>query len=152
MTSNLASSRRKLLAQGLAAATVAALPVFSLPARAQGRPVLKAGDQKGGLRALLEAANGLEGLGYDIQWSEFPAAAPLAEALNAAAVDSGPIGDAPLIFALAAGTRVKAIGANRSDSYGTAVLVRPDSTLKTAAALSASASGAAAGNSDHWMS
>jgi sulfonate transport system substrate-binding protein len=96
-------------------------------ASAQGRPVLKAGDQKGGLRALLEAAGGLEGLGYDIQWSEFPAAAPLAEALNAAAVDSGPIGDAPLIFALAAGTRVKAIGANRSDSYGTAVLVRPDS-------------------------
>ena len=97
--------------------------------------MLKAGDQKGGLLALLEAAGGLEGLGYDIQWSEFPAAAPLAEALNAAAVDSGPIGDAPLIFALAAGTRVKAIGANRSDSYGTAVLVRPDSPLKAAGDL-----------------
>ncbi len=126
-------SRRRLIAgAGLGAAGLA-LPVLGL--HAQGRPVLKAGDQKGGLRALLEAADALQGLAYDIQWSEFPAAAPLAEALNANAVDSGPIGDAPLIFALAAGTKVKAIGANRSDAYGTAVLVRPDSPLKSAADL-----------------
>ena len=97
--------------------------------------VLKAGDQKGGLRALLEAANELQGLSYEIQWTEFPAAAPLAEALNAEAVDFGPIGDAPLIFALASGARVKAFAVNRSDPYGTAVLVRPDSPLKTAADL-----------------
>lgn len=135
MTSRPPSSlgRRRIVAgAGLGAAGLA-LPAIGL--HAQGRPVLKAGDQKGGLRALLEAADALQGLAYDIQWSEFPAAAPLAEALNANAVDSGPIGDAPLIFALAAGTKVKAIGANRSDAYGTAVLVRPDSPLKTAADL-----------------
>ncbi|MBW8714582.1 MAG: ABC transporter substrate-binding protein [Variovorax paradoxus] len=149
MNPHLNRSRRQLLASGLAAAV--ALPVFSLQARAQGRPVLKAGDQKGGLRALLEAAGGLEGLGYDIQWSEFPAAAPLAEALNAAAVDSGPIGDAPLIFALAAGTRVKAIGANRSDSYGTAVLVRPDSPLKTAADLKGKSIATNRGSIGHYV-
>ncbi|MDY0747742.1 ABC transporter substrate-binding protein [Paucibacter sp. R3-3] len=100
-----------------------------------GLPVLKAGDQKGGLRALLEAANELQGLDYEIQWTEFPAAAPLAEALNAEAVDLGPIGDAPLIFAQAAGARITAFAVNRSDPYGTAVLVRPDSPLKTAADL-----------------
>jgi sulfonate transport system substrate-binding protein len=151
MNSHLDRSRLQLLTQGLAAATAVALPAFSLQARAQGRPVLKAGDQKGGLRALLEAANGLEGLGYDIQWSEFPAAAPLAEALNAAAVDSGPIGDAPLVFALAAGTRVKAIGANRSDSYGTAVLVRPDSPLKTAADLKGKSIATNRGSIGHYV-
>ena len=127
------ASRRQFVAHSLAAAAALALPAGLL--HAQARPLLKAGDQKGGLRALLEAAGGLDGVGYDIQWSEFPAAAPLAEALNAGAVDSGPIGDAPLVFALAAGTRVKAIGANRSDAYGTAILVRPDSPLKTAAEL-----------------
>lgn len=127
------ASRRQFVTHALGAAAALALPAASL--HAQQRPVLKAGDQKGGLRALLEAAGALEGVGYDIQWSEFPAAAPLAEALNAGAVDSGPIGDAPLVFALAAGTRVKAIGANRSDAYGTAVLVRPDSPLKSAADL-----------------
>ena len=146
------SSRRQFLARGTAAAAaVASAVAFPGVVSAQGRPVLKAGDQKGGLRALLEAANGLEGLGYDIQWSEFPAAAPLAEALNAAAVDSGPIGDAPLIFALAAGTRVKAIGANRSDSYGTAVLVRPDSTLKTAADLKGKSIATNRGSIGHYV-
>ena len=119
----------------------------ALPVRAQSRPLLKAGDQKGGLHALLEAAGELKGLSYDIQWTEFPAAAPLAEALNAQAVDLGPIGDAPLIFSLAAGSRVKAFAVNRSDAYGTAVLVAPNSTLKDARdlrACSASPTGRAA--------
>ena len=122
--------RRQFLTHAASAVSALALPVL-----AQSRPVLKAGDQKGGLRALLEAAGALEGLAYDLEWFEFPAAAPLAEALNAGAVDLGPIGDAPLIFALAAGARVKAIGANRSDAYGTAVLVCPDSPLQGAADL-----------------
>jgi len=141
-------SRRKLLVQGAAIAAATALP---MRVHAQGRPLLKAGDQKGGLRALLEAAGALEGLDYDIQWSEFPAAAPLAEALNAAAVDSGPIGDAPLIFALAAGTRVKAIGANRSDAYGTAVLVRPDSPLRGAADLKGRSIATNRGSIGHYV-
>jgi len=142
-------SRRRFVA-GIAgtAAALIALPTL----HAQARPVLKAGDQKGGLRALLEAANGLEGIGYDIQWSEFPAAAPLAEALNANAVDSGPIGDAPLVFALTAGTRVKAIGANRSDSYGTAVLVRPDSPFKSAADLKGKSIATNRGSIGHYVS
>ncbi|MFC4423399.1 ABC transporter substrate-binding protein [Cupriavidus pampae] len=118
---------------------------------AQGRVTLKAGDQKGGLRALLEGANALDGVNYDIQWTEFPAAAPLAEALNAGAVDSGPIGDAPAIFALAAGTRIKLIGANRSDPYGTAVLVRPDSPLKTAADLKGKSIGTNRGSIGHYV-
>ncbi len=144
----LQGSRRQFLVQGASVAAAAALPGV---VAAQGRPVLKAGDQKGGLRALLEAAGGLDRLGYDIQWSEFPAAAPLAEALNAEAVDLGPIGDAPLVFALAAGTRVKAIGANRSDSYGTAVLVRPDSPLKTAADLKGKSVATNRGSIGHYV-
>lgn len=128
-------------------AAVPAVPAL----RAQTRPLLKAGDQKGGLRALLEAADALKGLSYDIQWTEFPAAAPLAEALNAGAVDSGPIGDAPAIFALAAGTRIKLIGANRSDPYGTAVLVRPDSPLKTAADLKGKRIGTNRGSIGHFV-
>lgn len=142
-------TRRHFLSTTLAAGGVIAWP--SLNVRAQTRPVLKAGDQKGGLRALLEAAGALDGIGYDIQWAEFPAAAPLAEALNAGAVDSGPIGDAPLVFALAAGTRVKAIGANRSDAYGTAVLVRPDSPLKTAADLKGKSVATNRGSIGHYV-
>ncbi|MDR2127963.1 MAG: ABC transporter substrate-binding protein [Burkholderiaceae bacterium] len=117
-------------------ASVAAASFLSpVLCHAQQRVLLRAGDQKGGLHALLDAAGELKSLPYDIKWSEFPAAAPLAEALNANAVDFGPIGDAPLLFTLAAGSKVKAFAANQSDAYGTAVLVRPDSPFKTAADL-----------------
>jgi len=143
------TSRRRFVGRTLGTAAVLALPATF--ARAQGRVLLKAGDQKGGLRAVLEAAGALDGLAYDIQWTEFPAAAPLAEALNANAVDLGPIGDAPLIFALAAGARVKAIGANRSDAYGTAVLVRPDSPLKSAADLKGRSVATNRGSIGHYV-
>lgn len=138
-------NRRQLLL-----GTAAVLGVGTGVARAQAQ-VLKAGDQKGGLRALLEAANELQGLSYEIQWTEFPAAAPLAEALNAEAVDFGPIGDAPLIFALAAGARVKAFAVNRSDPYGTAVLVRPDSPLKSAADLKGKSIATNRGSIGHYV-
>ncbi|MGU7769001.1 ABC transporter substrate-binding protein [Burkholderia sp. MR1-5-21] len=143
-------TRRHFLTQAAAFTTLAAAP-FALHAQSGGRPLLRAGDQKGGLRALLEAAGELDGLAYDIGWTEFPAAAPLAEALNAGAVDCGPIGDAPVIFALASGARIKVIGANRSDPYGTAVVVRPDAPLKTAADLKGKRVGTTRGSIGHFV-
>ncbi|HBV3852615.1 TPA: aliphatic sulfonates ABC transporter substrate-binding protein, partial [Klebsiella pneumoniae] len=104
-------------------------------ATAQERLTLRIADQKGGMRSQLEAANALQNLPYDIKWAEFPAAAPLAEALNAGAVDAGIIGDAPLLFALANGAPVKAIAVDKSNPAGTAVLVSPGSTLKSGADL-----------------
>jgi sulfonate transport system substrate-binding protein len=118
---------------------------------AQARPLLRAGDQKGGLHALLEAAGELSNLPYDIKWSEFPAAAPLAEALNADAVDFGPIGDAPLLFTLAAGSRVKAFAVNSSDPYGTAILVAPDSPLKSASDLKGKSVATNRGSIGHYV-
>ena len=117
----------------------------------QTRTVVRAGDQKGGLRALLEAAGELKSLPYDIQWTEFPAAAPLAEALNADAVDFGPIGDAPLLFSLAAGSRVKAFAVNRSDPYGTAILVAPNSPLKDASSLKGKSVATNRGSIGHFV-
>ena len=112
--------RRTLLALPLLLAATAALAAEPL--------TLRIADQKGNMRAQLEAADGLRDLaGYRIQWAEFPAAAPLAEALNAGAVDAGIIGDGPLLFALAAGAPVKAIAMDKSDPYGTAVIVPRDS-------------------------
>ncbi|WP_176043580.1 ABC transporter substrate-binding protein [Burkholderia vietnamiensis] len=144
-------NRRHFLAQASAlAATLSTAPAV-LHAQSGTRPLLRAGDQKGGLRALLEAAGELNGVAYDIAWTEFPAAAPLAEALNAAAVDCGPIGDAPVIFALASGARLKVIGANRSDPYGTAVLVRPDAALKDTADLKGKRIGTTRGSIGHFV-
>lgn len=97
---------------------------------AETRVTLRIADQKGGMRSQLEAANALSNLPYAIKWAEFPAAAPLAEALNAGAVDAGIIGDAPLLFALAQGAPVKAVAVDKSNPAGTAVLVGENSPLK----------------------
>lgn len=150
-TSASAITRRDFLRYLSVAGTATSLALPGMTFAQGARPVLKAGDQKGGLRALLEAADGLKNLPYDIQWTEFPAAAPLAEALNAGAVDCGPIGDAPVIFALAAGAAIKIIGANRSDAYGTAVVVRPDSQLRTAADLKGRNVGTTRGSIGHFV-
>ncbi|EON10995.1 ABC transporter substrate-binding protein [Pandoraea sp. SD6-2] len=147
-------SRRRFLQYVTTTSAAGALTTLALPGVSyaqSGRPILKAGDQKGGLRALLEAADELKALPYDIQWTEFPAAAPLAEALNAGAVDCGPIGDAPVIFALSAGAAIKIIGANRSDAYGTAVIVRPDATLRTATDLKGKNIGTTRGSIGHFV-
>lgn len=97
--------------------------------------VLRVGDQKGGSRALMEAAGVLGDLPYKVEWREFPAAAPLLEALNAGAIDTGYVGDAPFTFAVAAGAPIKAIFAIRQQQAGLAVLVRPDSPVKSFADL-----------------
>ncbi len=136
--------RRTLLALPLLLAASAALAAETL--------TLRIADQKGSMRAQLEAADGLRDLpGYRIQWAEFPAAAPLAEALNAGAVDAGIIGDGPLLFALAAGAPVKAIAVDRSDPYGTAVIVSRDSPLRSAADLKGKRIATGRGSIGHYI-
>lgn len=103
--------------------------LFVLPARAE--EVLRVGDQRGNARALMEAAGVLDGLPYRLEWSEFAAAAPLLEALNAGAIDAGGVGDAPFTFAAAAGVPVRAFLAFRNRQDGLAILVRPDSPIRT---------------------
>jgi sulfonate transport system substrate-binding protein len=97
--------------------------------------VLRVGDQKGGNRSLLEISGLAKDLPYTIEWSEFPAAAPILEALNAGALDVGYTGDLAFLSVNAAGAPIKAIGGTRSDARTQAILVRPDSPIRTAADL-----------------
>jgi sulfonate transport system substrate-binding protein len=96
---------------------------------------LRVGDQKGGNRSLLEIAGLAKDLPYKIEWSEFPAAAPILEALNAGALDVGYTGDLAFLTVYAAGAPIKAIGGTRSDARTQAILVRQDSPIKSAADL-----------------
>jgi sulfonate transport system substrate-binding protein len=128
-TSGLARRRVLQAGLGLAAAAVAGR------AQAAGEVVLRAGDQKGGCQSVLQAAGLLNDLPYRIEWSQFPAAAPLLEALNAGAVDTAYAADAPTTFALAAGVRGRVIAASRSSGAGTAIVVPADSPIRTAADL-----------------
>jgi sulfonate transport system substrate-binding protein len=96
---------------------------------------LRVGDQKGGNRSLLEISGYARDLPYKIEWSEFPAAAPILEALNAGALDVGYTGDLSFLTVYAAGAPIKAIGGTRSDARTQAILVRQDSRIKSVADL-----------------
>jgi sulfonate transport system substrate-binding protein len=113
--------------------------------------VLKVGDQKGGSQAVMEAAGVLKDLPYRIEWSQFPAAAPLLEALNAGAIESGFAGDAPTTFALAAGTPARIIAANRSNPQGTAIVVSQGSAIRTVADLKGKTIGTGHGSVGHYL-
>ena len=119
-------SRRAVLA---AAPLLLARPAFAAS------PVLRMGDQRGNMRALMEAAGLLKDLPYSLEWSEFAAAAPLAEAMSAGAIDGGITGDAPFTFAFAAGVPIKAIAVDRYDPQGTAIVVPGNSPIKDAGGL-----------------
>src|SRR5437764_1369263 len=96
-----AISRRRFLARSGAAAASLFAPLRTSSAGTPSDTALKIGDQKGGSQAVMEAAGVLKDLPYRVEWRQFPAAAPLLEALNAGAIDSGFAGDAPPPFAFA---------------------------------------------------
>src|SRR5690349_11196688 len=75
---------------------------------------LRIGYQKYGTLVLLKEHRTLERrlapLGYDITWTEFPGGPQLLEALNVGAIDFGTTGEAPPIFAQAAGAPLLYVG------------------------------------------
>lgn len=95
------------------------------------RGTLFIGDQRGGSKVVLEATGALKSLPYRIEWSSFPNAAPLLEALNAGAIDTGVGGDSAFIFAIGTGAKIKAIGAQLSKGPGPLLVVRGDSPIRT---------------------
>lgn len=97
---------------------------------------LNFGDQAGQQQALLEASGALAGTPYTVKFNQFPAAAPLLEALRGEAVDIGVAGDAPTLNALAASDDLSIVAATRSKAAGgLAIVVPADSPIRTAADL-----------------
>ncbi|KQY81837.1 MULTISPECIES: aliphatic sulfonate ABC transporter substrate-binding protein [Roseateles] len=129
----------------------------SLWVRAQGAPQLqhlRIGFQKGSLNlALLKSYGLLEQRlpGTKIQWTEFPAGPQLLEALALGSVDLGATGDAPPVFAQAAGKDVVYVGAEPPKPDSSAVLVKPDSPLRTLADLKGRRVALQKGSSAHFL-
>lgn len=80
-----------------------------------GRAILKVASQKGGTKALMLSSGALAGADYDVEWSEFPAAQNLLEAVGSGAVDVGLAGDAPFQFAYQSDSPVRAVSAQRAE-------------------------------------
>jgi sulfonate transport system substrate-binding protein len=132
---------------------IAALASFTAlhPLTSVAEPVLKVGDQQLQTRGVLEASGQLKDVPYQIEWFNFPAAQPLGEALNAGAIDIGGLGDAPLIFAYAAGARVRAVAATRSQPVDLAILVPAGSLIKSAADLKGKRIATTRGSIGHFL-
>jgi len=101
--------------------------------------VVRIGFQKYGKLVLLKSKGTLEdklkAAGYKVVWTEFPSGPPLLEALNVGAIDFGNTGEAPPIFAQAAGAPIQYVAYEPPAPKGEAILVPKDSRLTSVADL-----------------
>src|SRR6202050_2838572 len=101
--------------------------------------VIRIGYQKYGTLVLLKARGSLERrlapLHVEVEWTEFPAGPQLLEGLNVGSIDFGTAGEAPPIFAQAAGADLVYVGNEPPASAGEAILVPKNSSIKTVAEL-----------------
>lgn len=112
--------------------SLAALAIAAPLAHAADPTVLRVGDQNYyNVRASVEASGVLEGAPYTVDWKHFQSAAPVAEGLDAGALDIGFLGDSGFIFLAAKGAPVKLIGVSRQNPDTIALLVPKDSTAKS---------------------
>jgi sulfonate transport system substrate-binding protein len=148
-----AVSRRKALQGGLALASSVSASAFT-PAWAQEK-TLRIGFQKYGKLVLLKAKGSLEAklksLGYNVTWTEFPGGPQLLEALNVGAIDFGNVGEAPPIFAQAAGAPLIYVAYEPPAPRGEAILVPKDSPLKTVADLKGKKVALNKGSNVHYL-
>lgn len=132
-------TRRQTLSLLGAATAVAVLPATRSASASEPLKELRLGWQKNGVLALAKGTGALEkrfaDRGISITWAEFSSGPPLLEALGAGAIDFGPTGDVPPLFAQAAGGNLLYAGTYRGSSAGSAILVHKDSPFQTVADL-----------------
>jgi sulfonate transport system substrate-binding protein len=132
-------SRRQFFSAVATASTAIGALSASLPVFAQkATRTLRIGHQKGWL-SILKARGTLEKrlapLGVNVTWTEFNAGPVQLEALNVGAIDFGDVGEAPPIFAQAAGAPLVYAGATVPRPRLEAIIVPKGSPIKTVADL-----------------
>lgn len=142
--------RRQFLALSLG--LVSLLPSH-FNARAADVKELRIGYQKTSVLLIVKAQKLLEkkfkSQGIKVEWVEFAFGPPLLEALNAGSLDYGYTGDSPPIFAQAARPNLLYVGAIPARGYGQAIIVPPQSDIKTIADLKGKTVGVAKASSAH---
>ncbi|MFP4592445.1 ABC transporter substrate-binding protein [uncultured Ralstonia sp.] len=132
------AKRRRLLGLAAAAPLVPAAglltPMGARAAELSG-VTLVLGDQAGGTRALVEAAQVLKGTPYAFRWANFQGAAPLFEAQRAGAVDLAPAGDLPVLAAAAGDPSLRIVATRVGQASQLGLLVPKDSPVRSVAQL-----------------
>jgi sulfonate transport system substrate-binding protein len=149
--------RRTLLVAALAllgSALGLSMSLSGKPAQAEDN-VLRIGYQKYGTLVILKEKGTLEAalqkLGFSVTWTEFPGGPQLLEALNVGAIDFGTTGEAPPIFAQAAGAPIVYVGFEPPAPKGEAILVPKDSPLKSVADLKGKKVALNKGSNVHYL-
>jgi sulfonate transport system substrate-binding protein len=139
---------------GAFALAALALGLVAAPATAQDKTV-RIGIQKYGKLILLKSRGTLEKklepLGFKVTWTEFPAGPQLLEAVNVGAIDFGNTGEAPPIFAQAAGAPLLYVAHEPPAPRGEAILVPKDSPIKTVADLKGKKVALNKGSNVHYL-
>jgi len=112
---------------------------------------LNIGDQAGsGAQALLTAAGLISKLPFKAHWSDFTSGPPMLQAMGAGSVDVGSVGDAPPVFAAAAGSPVAVVSALQANPLGSVLLVPQNSPIHTVAQLKGKNIAVAQGSSANY--
>ena len=90
---------------------------------------LTLGDQAKTLQTIVAASDALKGAKYRVKWAEFQGAAPLYQAVQAGAADTGFSADLPALQALSGGVKIKNIAALKNDGTHVGIIVRRDSGI-----------------------
>ena len=126
------------------------------PARAEPARELRIGFQKSASLLVLQKAQGtlekrLAPQGVAVKWVEFPAGPQLLEGLNVGAVDVGYVGEAPPIFAQAAGARFVYVGNDPAAPATEALVVPTGSPVKSVAELKGKRIALNKGSNVHYL-
>ncbi len=122
-------------------------------AQAQGE--VRIGYQKYGTLTLLKGRGTLEKRlaeqGVGVKWTEFPAGPVLLEGLNVGSIDFGTVGEAPPIFAQAAGANLVYVGNEPPSPASEAIVVPKGSSLRTLADLKGKKIALNKGSNVHYL-
>jgi sulfonate transport system substrate-binding protein len=144
---------------GLLFAAVAGLGVMAagmpVMAQAQAKAEVRIGYQKYGTLTLLKGRGTLEKRlaeqGVGVKWTEFPAGPVLLEGLNVGSIDFGTVGEAPPIFAQAAGANLVYVGNEPPSPASEAIVVPKGSSLRTLADLKGKKIALNKGSNVHYL-
>jgi len=144
---------RTLLATLLA--LVMAAPIAIARKTAPSDHLIRIGYQKYGTLVLLKARGSLEkrlaAMHVEVQWTEFPAGPQLLEGLNVHSIDFGTVGEAPPIFAQAAGADLIYVGNEPAASAAEAIVVPQNSPIQSLRELKAKKIALNKGSNVHYL-
>lgn len=117
-------------------------------------PALRIGLQRSGMLLVLLRQRGALAKRFpkhELSWAEFPAGPQVLEALAVGSVDLGVAGDAPPVFAQAAGKEFLYVAAEAPRPRGSVILVKPESPIRKVEQLRGRKVALQKGSSAHYL-